>query len=101
MVCEEIILLYEPPAQHHILDEPLEKYEDKVQTPLSVTIADDRRHVRRTLPWKWEDAQDVIEVLSNDEEPTEEDEPVENSENEDKPLRVITVDASNMRMFAG
>ena len=79
------------------MDEPLEKYEDKVQTPLSITITNDRKHVRRTLPWKREDVQEVIEVLSDDEEPTEEDEPIENSEDEDKPLRVITVDASNMR----
>ena len=44
-----------------------------------------------------EDAQEVIEVLSDDEEPTEEDEPIENSEDEDKPIRVITVDASNIK----
>ena len=59
------------------VDEPLEKYEDKAQTPLSVTIADDRRRVRRILPWIREDAQEVIEVLSDNEEPTEEDETVE------------------------
>ena len=59
------------------MDEPLEKYEDKAQTPLSVTIADDRRRVRRILPWIREDAQEVIEVLSDNEEPTEEDETVE------------------------
>ena len=79
------------------MDEPLEKYKDKAQTPLSITIADDRRCVHRILPWIREDAQEVIEVLSDDEEPTEEDEPVENSEDEDKPIRVITVDASNMK----
>src|SRR5436305_9588311 len=88
----EILNYEEEPTE---VDEPLEKYEDKVQTPLSVTTADDRRHVRRTLPWKREDAQEVIEVLSNDEEPMKEDESVENSEDEDKvrtPVRVITVD---------
>ena len=88
----EILNYEEEPTE---VDEPLEKYEDKVQTPLSVTTADDRRHVRRTLPWKREDAQEVIEVLSDDEEPTEEDESVEISEDEDKvrtPVRVITVD---------
>ena len=77
------------------MDEPLEKYEDKAQTPLSITIADDRRRVHHILPWIREDAQEVIEVLSDDEEPTEEDESVENSEDEDKdwtPLRLITVD---------
>ena len=31
------------------VDEPLEKYEDKIQTPLSITIADDRKHVHHTL----------------------------------------------------
>ena len=51
----------------------------------------------RTLPWEREDAQKVIEVFSNDEEPTEEDELIENSEDEDKPIRVITVNASNMK----
>ena len=77
------------------MDEPLEKYEDKVQTPLSVTTADDRRHVRRTLPWKREDTQEDIEVLSDDEEPMKEDESVENSEDKDKVqtlVKVITVD---------
>ena len=90
----EILDYEEEPTE---VDEPLEKYEDKAQTPLSVTIADDRRRVRRILPWIREDAQEVIEVLSDDEEPTEEDEPIENSEDEDKPIRVITVDASNMK----
>ena len=77
------------------VDELLEKYEDKVQTPLSVTTADDRRHVHCTLSWKREDAQEVIEVLSDDKESMEEDESIENSEDEDKvrtPVRVITVD---------
>ena len=42
----EILNYEEEPTE---VDEPLEKYEDKVQTPLSVTIADDRRHIRCTL----------------------------------------------------
>ena len=75
----EILDYEEEPTE---VDEPLEKYEDKTQTPLSVTIADDRRHVHRILPWIREDAQEVIEVLSDDEEPTEEDKPIENSEDE-------------------
>ena len=79
------------------MDEPLEKYEDKVQTSLSITITDDRRCVHCILPWIREDAQEVIEVLSDDEELMEKDKPVENSEDEDKPIRVITVDASNMK----
>src|SRR5205814_10403814 len=90
----EILDYEEEPTE---VDEPLEKYEDKAQTPLSVTIADDRRCVRRILPWIREDAQEVIEVLSDDEEPTEEDEPIENSEDKDKPIRIITVDAFNMK----
>src|SRR4051795_6377208 len=69
----EILSYEEEPTE---VDEPLEKYEDKVQTPLSITITNDRKHVRRTLPWKREDVQEVIEVLSDDEEPTEEDEPI-------------------------
>src|SRR5947199_10088532 len=71
------ILDYE--AEPTEVDKPLEKYEDKIQTPLSVTIANDRRRVHRILPWIREDAQEVIKVLSNDEEPMEEDEPVKNS----------------------
>src|SRR5436305_4442687 len=90
----EILDYEEEPTE---VDEPLEKYEDKAQTSLSITIADDRRRVRHILPWIREDAQEVIEVLSDDEELTEEDEPIENSEDEDKPIRVITVDASNMK----
>jgi hypothetical protein len=90
----EILSYEEEPTE---VDEPLEKYEDKVQTSLSIIITNDREHVRRTLPWKRKDGHEVIEVLSDDEEPTKEDEPVENSEDEDIPLRVITVDASNMR----
>ena len=90
----EILGYKEEPTE---VNEPLKKYEDKAQTPLSVTIADDRRCVRRILPWIREDAQEVIEVLSDDKEPTKEDEPVENSEDEDKPIRVITVEASNMK----
>ena len=75
----EILNYEEEPTE---VDELLKKYEDKAQTPLSVTIADDRRCVHCILPWIREDAQEVIEVLSDDEEPTEEDEPVENSEDE-------------------
>ena len=90
----EILDYEEEPTE---VDEPLEKYEDKAQTPLSVTIADDKRHVHCILPWIREDAQEVIEELSDDEELMEEDEPVENSEDKDKPIRVITVDASNMK----
>ena len=90
----EILDYEEEPTE---VDEPLEKYEDKAQTSLSVTIADDRRRVRRILSWIREDTQEVIEVLSDDEEPTEEDESIENSEDEDKPIRVITVDTSNMK----
>ena len=75
----EILDYEEEPTE---VDEPLEKYEDKAQTPLSVTIADDRRRVHCILPWIREDAQEVIEVFSDDEELMEEDEPVENSEDE-------------------
>ena len=70
----EILDYEEEPTE---VDEPLEKYEDKAQTPLSITIADDRRRVRRILPWIRENAQEVIEVLSDNEEPTEEDETIE------------------------
>ena len=42
----EILNNEEEPTE---VDEPLEKYEDKTQTPLSVTIADDRRRVRCIL----------------------------------------------------
>src|SRR5437016_4171807 len=58
------------------VDESLEKYEDKTQTLLSVTIADDRRYVHCILPWIRKDTQEVIEVLSDDKELTEEDEPI-------------------------
>ena len=88
----EILNYEEEPTE---VDEPLKKYEDKVQTPLSVTTADDRRHIHCTLLWKREDTQEVIEVLSNNEEPTEEDEFVENSEDENKVwtlVKIITVD---------
>ena len=41
-------------------------------------------HVHIGALWKREDAQEVIEVLSDDEELIEEDESVKNSEDEDK-----------------